>query len=148
VRDGELVGAATPVLLHSGAARLPGLLVVHELRVGGGIVRQPGARPAPGVPARPAAGGKADVVGHGRGAAPRRGPAGAADARAGLHPPRRRVAVGRRPPARAAPRHGLLPVQLQGEVVPARHRVIDPRTCALIAVAVQMTYGARDAWFN
>jgi len=31
--------------------------------------------------------------------------------------------VGRRAPAPAAPRHGLLPVQLPGEVVPARKQV-------------------------
>ncbi|BAS85559.1 Os03g0656075, partial [Oryza sativa Japonica Group] len=44
--------AAAPVLLPGGAARLPRILVVHELRVGSRAVRQPGAAPADGVAAR------------------------------------------------------------------------------------------------
>ena len=105
------------MLLPAGAAPLPGLLVVHELRVGRGVVRVPGAHRAHGVAVRAAARRAAAVrrLRRGRGR-----PAGGADARAGLHPPRRRLAVGRRPPAPAAPRHGLLPVQLPGEMVPAR----------------------------
>lgn len=113
------------MLLPAGAARVPGLLLVRELRGGGGDLRRPGPAPAHRVAAGAARRRAAAVVvgrGRRRGELRRaRGPADvvAVDAREGLHPPRGGIAVGRWAPARAAPRHGLVPVKLPREVVRA-----------------------------